>query len=235
MFKTVTIGDTHGRIKWRYFADIGKMLDEKEYTPKYDKYIFTGDYVDSWSALDNTIIEQLNYIIKLKQKYPSHVVLLIGNHDLQYMFEGEFRCSGYREHLFTQLNKIYNDNIHLFQPCYKYADYLWTHAGISGEFYERYIKGIKCPYIEQIICSEYKNHNSHIFDVGFTRGGANELGGIFWADICETKHDLVDGLNQVIGHSTVQQIDTWKGENSRNIYVDCANKEALFLNLNNEN
>jgi len=85
--------------------------------PEYDKYIFLGDYVDSFDETDAVILFNLQEIIKFKQKYPEHVVLLLGNHDLQYMFSMKLHgCSGYRPSMYQELHKLFNDDKGLFEP-----------------------------------------------------------------------------------------------------------------------
>ena len=76
--KTITIGDIHGRSDWQ------------EIDPaNYDKIIFVGDYVDSFTVSDIDIITNLLNIIQFKKDNMNKVVLLLGNHDLQYLFSNE--------------------------------------------------------------------------------------------------------------------------------------------------
>ncbi|MFW5982989.1 MAG: metallophosphoesterase, partial [bacterium] len=96
--KTITFGDIHGLDIWKKIADTEFLLK----TPNapimdYDKYIFVGDYVDSFKKTNNEIYENLVEIIKFKKMYPDNVVLLWGNHDVQYLTSfKEHGCSGFR-------------------------------------------------------------------------------------------------------------------------------------------
>ena len=50
----------------------------------YDKVVFLGDYVDSFTISNIASYENLKDIIRLKKRDPNKVVLLLGNHDIQY-------------------------------------------------------------------------------------------------------------------------------------------------------
>ena len=96
--RIVTISDLHGKDVWQ------------QINPKiYDKLIFLGDYVDApyrkitdvaqIDGMNNKvlvheehgrtnaeILYNLTKIIELKDEYPSKVVLLLGNHDVPYIY-----------------------------------------------------------------------------------------------------------------------------------------------------
>ena len=69
--KTISIGDIHGR-------DIWKNVNPS----KYDKIIFVGDYVDSFTISNTTILNNLLDIIEFKKSFKNKVILLLGNHDI---------------------------------------------------------------------------------------------------------------------------------------------------------
>ncbi len=113
--KILAIGDIHGQNIWKKFEDINKLLSSKDLIPKYDKYIFLGDYVDSYHIKGNAIKQNLLDIIKLKKNYPEHIVLLLGNHDLHYIFDADkHQCSGYNIEYADIYHKIFTENLDLF-------------------------------------------------------------------------------------------------------------------------
>ena len=72
--KICTIGDTHGRVIWKEFADIKFLLTADEnsagkgdFVPKFFKYVFVGDYVDSFDLSNDVINENLLEIIRFKK------------------------------------------------------------------------------------------------------------------------------------------------------------------------
>ena len=85
--KTVSIGDTHGVA----VADVVVNIIDR-----HDKFIFVGDYVDSFIVDNISMKKNLLDIIELKKKYPEKVILLWGNHDIHYLLGNKHYCSGYR-------------------------------------------------------------------------------------------------------------------------------------------
>ena len=106
--KICVIGDIHGRDVWKEFADIKFLLYAEPdaagyggFVPEYQKYVFVGDYVDSFTETNVIIKHNLLEIIRFKTLYPNHVVLLWGNHDVNYFQnkpwrEVEYHVSGFR-------------------------------------------------------------------------------------------------------------------------------------------
>lgn len=119
--RILVIGDIHGHDSW-------KAIVENE---KYDKVVFLGDYVDSFTLKPQRIANNLRAIIRFKRENPDKVVLLWGNHDHSYFF-GE-RCSGWSSHGYKLYDPIYDEAFKegLFDLYYIYDDIIMTHAGVS--------------------------------------------------------------------------------------------------------
>lgn len=214
--KTITIGDIHGRSDWQ------------EIDPtKYDKIIFVGDYVDSHTISDIDIITNLLNIIRFKKDNMDKVVLLLGNHDLQYLFNpDEYWCSGYRFHIYNQLHQIFNDDKELFQMAFQYDDTIWTHAGIHDGWYRfhfRYTKGDTLA--DKLNNAFYENYKS-LFNVGHIRGGYNHEGGPFWADILELRSAPFKKMNQIVGHNRVKEITKINKYDKEIVFVDILENES---------
>ncbi|MFI5149967.1 MAG: metallophosphoesterase [Bacteroidia bacterium] len=227
--KTITIGDLHGRNDWKYI-----------YFAKYDKIIFIGDYVDSRYYTDAEILANLKHLIELKELHPDRFVLLLGNHDIQYLYPGQFPCSGFRPKMEKKLHKLFNDNKAKFQVAFQLNNYLWTHAGVSKDWYEKHLKTI----------NKFKSehHSSNLADIlnlisnseyyyilhtpGYIRGGKyGSDGGITWADIKETKKNHLKGYHQIVGHTKVDSIIRFGRSKSSITYVDCLETEIKFHEL----
>jgi hypothetical protein len=73
------IGDIHGRNAWRQLVRTD-MIN-----------IFLGDYLDPYDRddlqADSTEYDNLQDIIRFKQQNPDTTVLLLGNHDLHYLWD----------------------------------------------------------------------------------------------------------------------------------------------------
>ena len=83
--KVIAIGDLHGKDCWK----------EVDFS-RFDKVIFLGDYTDSFSETDEEIFTNLREIVHLKKTNREKFVLLLGNHDVQYLHFPYYNCSGFR-------------------------------------------------------------------------------------------------------------------------------------------
>jgi len=227
--KIITIGDLHGKDVWRQIN-----LSE------FDLMVFLGDYVDSFDKSDEETAENLRLLISLKNHLKSKVIFLIGNHDLQYITGKSYNlCSGYVPQMFVTYNTLFKDNRDMFQIAYQVENYLFTHAGVTNEWYNtRAMDYIEEYGLGELVIAEqlnqlFKVRHSPIDDIGDLRGGYLPVGGPLWADKFETKRDALNGINQIVGHSQVMDIVEVKSkDNSSVTYCDCLNTVVKFHELN---
>lgn len=219
--KIQAIGDLHGHNTWRDLIDMS-----------CDKIIFLGDYVDDWpKTTDTKIISNLLDIIEVKTKNPLQVELILGNHDEQY-YNNYIGCSGHRSSYAVALNSIFKDNKDLFQIAYQQDNYIWTHAGISTQWYKGFLNFFDEPPTHLTLSEQlnlYFNSSRYwyIAQVGKSRGGLRgDVGGPFWAD----KSELIDsngtylaleGYHQIVGHNKIADIATFEIGNSSITFCDC--------------
>lgn len=223
--KICSIGDIHGHQKW-------KEVDPE----KYDKIVFVGDYVDSFSVTDTDMLANFMDIIEFKKKYADKVVLLLGNHDIQYLFHPEYRCSGFRVTLFPSLTALYKENRSLFQAAYQHENYIWTHAGISIPWFNSHAERLKLVEEETLAdrLNEILNTSANfiLHEVGAIRGGGRyDHGGITWADRSETRDNYIKGYHQIVGHTPIREIQTFGDVYSSITYIDCLGKSGQFYEL----
>jgi predicted MPP superfamily phosphohydrolase len=126
--KTVVIGDIHGRSLWKDI--IGKEAP--------DSVIFVGDYVDSFEISGAFQLYNLLEIVAYRAAHPE-VTLLIGNHDMHY-FRGYGRSSmeGFQMNMMPIFSQTFEDNKHLFKAAHRMGEFLFTQAGLSVSFMNRY-------------------------------------------------------------------------------------------------
>lgn len=237
VLKTISIGDIHGNDAW-------KKID----TEKYDRIIFVGDYTDHFTRSNETIINNLRSIIELKNQYPEKVILLLGNHDLGYMYpnDSRFRCSGYRPELSLDLGEVFQKNRHLFQCAYQIENYLWTHSGMTYEYYYLVYTPLKEKFLKSFQVDPLTNDGMILSMMGFTkeigilnyvsrsRGGADPYPGIFWADQSEHIQNIIKGnvtpFHQICGHSRVKEITSYaiKNDESSITLIDCLDTITEF-------
>ena len=225
-----TIPDLHGKLIWKELIDM-----------TCDKIIFLGDYTDDYPpTTDEQIINNLLDIIQLKYDYLEKVILLLGNHDEMY-YNKHHGCSGYRSSYASILQTIFESNKNLFQIAYQEKNYIWTHAGISNDWYNVFLKEVK-TLPEGNIADKLNEifFNSSDMDlitcVGRSRGGWAPYGGPIWADKSETYDyyfHALEGYHQIVGHSKVQHI--LKKENKKKdssiTFCDCLDYKNEVLTI----
>ena len=222
MIKTITFGDIHGTDQWKRFGDVSHLLDVSESRLyDFDYYIFVGDYVDSFTKTNVQILDNLKDVIEFKKNHTDRVILLWGNHDIQYLTSfGEHGCSGFRPEAYFDLHELFRNNRHIFQLAFQIDRYIWTHAGIHRGWYE-----YEFPYHSKNIAEDlnraFLEGVNSVFDVGMSRGGFKRVGGPLWADRNETYSKPLRGYHQIVGHSRIDNIKTYHKDNNTSItYID---------------
>ncbi|MCK9476576.1 MAG: metallophosphoesterase [Candidatus Muirbacterium halophilum] len=241
--RVITVGDVHGFDTWKVPLNYFRPDEEETNLHLYDYIVFVGDYVDEWDMNDAQIYKNLVEIIELKKKYPEKVILLLGNHDIHYIYKDGNKCTGFRESMYMQLNQLFTENQKLFQLAFQYKNYLWTHAGLHKGWWKFQVEdqkfvirdGEKLEWLEidktgnvaDILNFCYEARHQPIFDCGWARGGRQKVGGPLWADKNETYKKPLEGYHQIVGHTRIKEIkhyDNYKGDTSMT-YVDCMHIE----------
>jgi len=207
MAKILIIPDVHGKIKeLQYLFKNIKIND-------YYKIIFLGDYCDSFTASNDDILNCLNFIIDLKKQNNHIVELLLGNHDIQYIFDYSFcRVSGFRPEIFLSLNQLFIENIKLFKIVHVENNFLFSHAGLTNKWIKKVIninkKGLPIFIIERINkLLEFEEGIELLSEAGYVRGGYKyNAPSCLWADKIELLKDKFnfggfENVVQVVGHT----------------------------------
>ncbi|MDX2191520.1 MAG: metallophosphoesterase [Bacteroidota bacterium] len=225
--KILTIPDLHGKDIWA----------KVDFT-KYDKVIFLGDYVDSFTHTDKEILDNLRAIIEFKKANESKVELLLGNHDIQYLYQRKYRCSGHRISMDEMLHKEFSENESLFKNIFQIGLHVWSHAGISNSWFNEVEPILKVNgferdslNIEEGINILAKQDFNKLVMVSKLRGGYDQESGIFWADKSELEKDNLVGIHQYVGHTHVKTIN-FKNNNGWKVYfLDCLDTVPQFLEI----
>lgn len=124
--KVTFIGDIHGRDCW-------KQIVEAE--ADSDKFVFLGDYFDSYDLSGVVQLHNFLEIIEFKKSSDKEVVLLFGNHDYHYMpgFTG-IGYSGYQAGMAYQFKNAIQENLEHLKMAHLHEDILCSHAGVSYEW-----------------------------------------------------------------------------------------------------
>lgn len=221
--KTLIVGDLHTKCH---------ILDQIiNISKNYDKVVFLGDYVDDWGSMPEASWNILN---KLKDFYTDNVgkvILLLGNHDLSEWLGKNFKCSGWNTYTSNYVGNFMSNFIPIFRLAYAQDGYLFTHAGITRGWAEKYI-GYPDYKITETVAGilnhtlnhyddegEYEDIFFGLSEVGFERGGY-ETPSPIWADMDELITDPVPELNQVVGHSPVNTILKYQSHGASLYFCD---------------
>lgn len=235
-------GDLHGRI-WAFEKAIETFEREK-----LDKLVLMGDYVDSYDATNIEIKYLLEQVIQYKRDHMENVILLLGNHDYQYAYFPDYRCSGFRPELQPDLYKLFNDNRDIFQVAWKNGNYMATHAGILSDWVFRYNDRLsyyadrfnidRVDNLDILLNAINKTNDRWILaTVPIIRGGvAGSIGGPIWTDISEVRNTESKGClykyTHIVGHSKVDKITEHQHKGGpMTIFIDCLGTSGEFLIL----
>lgn len=221
--KNIIIGDTHGRNSWKSLVNL-----------EYDKFIFIGDYFDSFKIPGIIQLQNFNEIIEFKKQNSDKVELLIGNHDYHYFPNIREDYSGYqaskRFDFQNVLNEAYNDG--LLNVCYGYKDYIISHAGITKTWFNKYELDINNVVESVNNLFKYKP-NTFYFQMGrrFSNTGDDITQGPFWVRPKSLYMNMLDDYNFVVGHTSVEQINVF---NEKIFLVDCLDTGNQYLEITDE-
>ena len=200
----IIIPDIHGRDFWRW------TVTHRE---EEDLVIFLGDYLDPyedewiyWSDAYKGLLD----IIALKQGNPEKVVLLLGNHDLHYLFP-MLRGSRYNEYQAEKIRKTFMDNLDCFQMAAECEingqRYLFTHAGVNKVWAEKYadllgpVEKINADTFNRLMFKD--EFIGALRDISSFRWGRDRAGSMVWADVeeFEWSESRLPNVIQVFGHT----------------------------------
>jgi predicted MPP superfamily phosphohydrolase len=221
--KTITIPDLHGKDYWRDHVD----------PSEYDLMVFLGDYVDSWDVSNTYIKYCLESVISLKKEFPEKVVLLLGNHEFNYLYPDiKYRCSGFRPEAYHDLHHLLYENRTLFKASHQIDNYLWLHAGIHRGWEKfRFPLNTNISVADQLN-DAFDQNKQELFDVGIMRGGNKHVGGPFWVDKSLLSNKPLLGYHQIVGHNPVDDITKIEIDDDTSVtYCDCLDTRMEFYKL----
>lgn len=206
--KILTIPDLHGSPLWK------QLIKEP-----HDLAVFLGDYMDSFDISVEDQIGNLQDIIMYKKENPDRTKLLLGNHDIQYLYYPHYRCSGFNKEKYGIIQQIFYTEQDLFNIAYQpNKEWIFTHAGIGLSWYRKHLDTLQFYAMElnvNLIDSldevlNYINDTDSqeiLHEVGQRRGGMRyDYGGPTWADLSELRKGILPYKHQVVGHN---HLDSW--------------------------
>jgi len=183
----IIIPDVHGRAFWKE-AVKGRENEE---------ILFLGDYVDPYADFEEVKQEDgmkaLLEIIDFKKQHAENVNLLIGNHDLSYIFNYMPKCR-YDYDNENIIKNAFRDNLNLFNIAHeKIMDdrhYIFSHAGILPGWLkqnEDTLGQVTLENAPSVLNRQLAEGLSltMLGDVSAYRGGCEYCGSCVWADVFE--------------------------------------------------
>lgn len=221
--ETIIIPDIHGRDFYKPILSNAK-----------DRIIFLGDFCDSYGFenipydnMKNNLLEILEFADNNKDR----VIILISNHDIHYYT----KTQGYSRYDYfnaSELENIFNRYKHLFKMAYWDGDILFTHAGVTQDWWETKIQEKNDPqYIADYLNNLFLVDPLDFIEAGYSRGGALLYGNPIWADIRE--HYYAEKhlpFKQIFGHS---QLETTFAYIKKHNFILCDSRAIFKLNKEN--
>lgn len=202
------VPDVHGRTFWRKAKDL---------VNQYQKIIFLGDYLDPYDyegiTPDMAFIE-FKEIIEFKKKYPKKVTLLLGNHDLHYLFPYFIPSTRRNTFKAAEYQRMYEENKDLF-TCFKMFKsfghkWLLSHAGITQHWLRQnklLLTKVLNMSMDELLDNKGVKWGGLLEQVSYYRGGPNEWGSPVWMDIREGFNGSMvidEKTTQIVGHNQLK-------------------------------
>ena len=206
----LVIPDLHGRPFWREAA-LG--ADGRH-------IVFLGDYADPFpdeGLSPEQALAELEAVISLKREHPDKTSLLLGNHDLQYLWP-DFPKTRFDERNARRYASLYRDNRDCFSliACFQaeHRRVIFTHAGILPGWLEANHNlfagndrdGDGTDSLENLNVLWRAGQDAQLCQplssISSARGGKDTFGSPVWADVSEMQSaPAIPGLFQVFGHT----------------------------------
>ena len=178
-------------------------------------------------------------ILLFKKALPDKVILLLGNHDIQYFVPNEV-CSGYRAEMRPDLYQLFTENKECFKAAHLEKDntgvkYLWTHAGVTNGWLKDVCRDILNPRyrhyeivkdfdpndLEKFINDLFELRVDNVFNVDAHSGGYSLWAGPFWVRPTILNDHPLEGVNQIVGHTPQKMIKDIICGDVTHYLVDC--------------
>lgn len=209
--KVLVIPDIHGSTYWKK-----NFLDNVE---KVSKVVFLGDYVDSFNENEKGEVAAKNFedIIQTTEKYKEKVDILLGNHDISYIyqFNGDPNVSGHQPNMAIRYNDIFVQNKDRIKIVVKYGKWVFSHAGFSRTWCRNTINYFRAPRFKNIKLptnpvglANWLWEHEDISTLNFSDMCLDSLGDSIYSSPLWIRPNalLTDAyyLNQIIGHTEVK-------------------------------
>lgn len=167
--------------------------------------LFLGDYCDNGPRPNDPRLLRRLFALARERGAP----LLIGNHDLAYVFPDEprFRYDGYEADTAEAIAGVYAE----FGDCLRFAHregkYLFTHAGVSDALARVLAARYGARDVDEVVRCLNVEQPPELFYRSPVNGGADPFDGPCWLRLPQYTGAFEEaGVTQVVGHSSQARI-----------------------------
>lgn len=233
MSDVITVSDVHGSTNWKEIVKDAKPADT---------VIFLGDYFDlrGKGPFARTEAENFLEICEYARKRPK-TVMLIGNHDFDYLFPISNLYARNPDIEKSRLfQKVLRAKADLLGMVYIDREFpkpiIFTHGGLTNTFLRN--NGLKSPDdVNELWTSDPNKFDWLAYDPlsgAKSRGdGDNVWQTPTWVRQVSLFLDGVKGYDQVVGHTPVRMPVKFKTENGDTVLLTCTLDER-YVPLNHE-
>lgn len=227
--KICCIGDIHGTTKFlECYNNILKNDNDCEHI------IVFGDHFDPYDDIPlDAMVERYNEFIDTA-KNDDRIISLLGNHDLAYyvlpddITNRTMRCNA------KKISDCIIPNLKDSYLCYKVGDWLFSHAGVSNTWYNDIMKDCR-----EKILGNHKGWTPEDLEIttfyqwDYSGYGNNPRQGCTWIRPMALLDDGLDGYNQVVSHTRVNEIACVNLHKDKKLWLidDCGKPNYLTLEI----
>ena len=197
IYVMLIVPDIHGRTFWK---DVMRSPED---------IIFLGDYLDPYEEEGisaDEALENFREILKFKKENPGRVTLLLGNHDLSYIYPW-MECSRHNDLKEKEIGDIFEDSRELFKLSHTLdGRYVFSHAGFNPIWVRKHFGDMRILEVAE----ENQFSPESLYEISGFRRGWDSAGSIVWADVREFR-DEDFGCYQIFGHTQLRE--PYWGEN----------------------
>lgn len=231
MSKLIVIGDIHGRDIWKEIV---------KNNPDATKFIFMGDYFDSFDVPYEEQKKNFEDIISFKKENLEKVTLLIGNHCFHYLNHME-QYSGYQEKHCREIGNEVKGAIQngLLQIAYQEGNFLFTHAGVTKTWYRNHYSesmdklGHKVDTIINTLFMYHPKNFKFTPSNPLDNTGDSITQSPIWVRPRALESDALEGFTQVVGHTHQKNIKFTKSVDMKSglIFLDTFDHCKEYLSI----
>lgn len=231
--KVCCIGDIHGTDK--FLTCYNNILQNDN---DCEKIIVFGDHFDPYKHIHmSEMIEKYNEFIDISKK-DSRIISLLGNHDLAYYIIRMDTTNRTSKFYASKISKYIWSNLKSSYLCYRINDYLFSHAGVSKNWLDLIDKYDNANYVNKIF-NNYKGWTEtelcdlvSFYPLDKSYYGDDVHQGCTWIRPTTLVECAVEGYNQVVAHTRVENITQLNMDNKKDLWLIDTYGKPDYLTLN---